>query len=127
MDGLNGVDGYLASIIEQAAQIIERDFPQVSLVVTSGYRSPAHQAYLRAQWDKGIRAGLVVRPAERSAHSDGRAVDVQFTIGGVPIPVRATPLAAFRWLADLLRPAGVLWGGTFRQRDPNHFEIPLRA
>jgi D-alanyl-D-alanine dipeptidase len=118
--GLNGVDPTLAGYVRQAAAIVKRDYPGVSLKVTSGYRSPAYQASLRARWDSGDRGGLVTRPAIDSKHSSGRAVDLVFAIGGRAIPASATPIEAFQWLADLFAPVGVRWGG---QRDRVHFEI----
>lgn len=120
MIGLSGVDPTLAGYIREANQIVREDYPGVALKVTSGYRSPTHQADLRARWDAGDRRGLVTRPAVNSRHSEGRAVDVVFTVGGVAIPASGTPIEAFMWLADLLKPVGVRWGG---QQDRVHFEI----
>lgn len=120
MTGLGGVDPTLAGYIRQANQIIRRDYPGVSLKVTSGYRSASYQADLRARWDAGDRRGLVTRPALYSRHTEGRAVDLVYAVGGVAIPASGTPIEAFMWLADVLRPVGVKWGG---QQDRVHFEI----
>lgn len=121
MIGLGGVNPILAGYIRQAQAIVRRDYPGVALKVTSGYRSAAYQANLRARWDAGDRRGLVARPANDSRHSTGHAVDLVFTVGGRAIPASATPIEAFMWLADLLWPVGIAWGG---QRDPVHFEMP---
>jgi len=37
--------------------------------ISRGWSDPAHQAELRARWDRGDRAGLRVRPAEKSQHT----------------------------------------------------------
>jgi D-alanyl-D-alanine dipeptidase len=118
-----GIDPELEDYIEQARQILEDEYPGVSLVVTSGYRSPQQQAALRARWDRGDRSGLVVRPAAASRHAQGRAADLAFTVRGRRLPVAQTPRDAWAWLADLLEPVGVRWGGTFSPPDWNHFEL----
>jgi len=43
-------------------------------------------------------------------------------VGGIPVPVAATPLAAFEYLAEVLAP--LTWGGNFRVPDVAHFELP---
>jgi D-alanyl-D-alanine dipeptidase len=120
---LVGVDPELADYIQQAAGIVARAAPGVTLEVVSGYRSQSHQADLRARWDRGDRTGLVVRPAASSRHTQGRAVDVSFAYLGQRVPVRATPMSWWVALAELLSPVGVRWGGRFRTRDVNHFEV----
>lgn len=127
MQGDDGIDPDLADWVNQVREIVEADYPGISIVIASGYRSPFEQAALRARWDSGNRVGLVVRPALDSAHSHGLAVDLQFTVAGLRVPVRATPTSAFRWVADLLGPLGVIWGGRFKVHDPNHFEIVAKT
>jgi uncharacterized protein YcbK (DUF882 family) len=83
--------------------------------VTSGFRSPAYQASLRARWNAGDRRGLVVRPAVSSAHSRGEAVDLVV----LDDPGRIK-LARLGQAAQL---AGYTWGGTFSDPDPVHFAI----
>ena len=123
MGGLDGVRSDLAAYIRELAQIVETENPGVTIRVVSGYRSEAYQAQLRARWDSGDRAGLLVRPALVSRHSSGRAVDLAFSWEGYPIAVRDTPRQYWQYLAEILAPVGVRWGGTFRPPDLNHFEI----
>ena len=126
MRGLDGVTHELAFYVQQAAQIVAQQAPGLSLAVVSGYRSPERQAELLARWVSGDRRGLVARPAARSSHSEGRAVDLAFVWLGQPVPVSDTPREYFQFLADLLEPVGVRWGGRFRSPDINHFDIGTR-
>jgi len=116
------LDPTLAAYVREASQIIGEDYPGIGVTITSWYRSPEKQALLRARWDQGDRVGLLVRPALFSSHTRGRAVDLAFTVGGIQVPVAATPLAAFEYLAAVLEP--LVWGGTFRVPDVAHFELP---
>jgi hypothetical protein len=65
---------------------------------------------MRARWDRGDRAGLVVRPARDSKHVQGEAFDLQNT-------------GALAKLGELAAPAGLVWGGFFADPDPVHFQI----
>jgi LAS superfamily LD-carboxypeptidase LdcB len=124
---IDGIDPRLSDAFESIRADVEAGWPTVSIRVTSGYRSPDEQAALRARWDAGQRAGLVVRPAVYSAHSEGRAVDLVFTVAGIAVPVSLTPRQAFSWLATEFQRYGVAWGGRFKQSDVNHFEIGRQA
>lgn len=126
MRGLDGVNPTLALYVRQADQIIRQAAPGLSLVVVSGYRDPAHQAQLLARWNAGDRTGLVAKPALRSKHSEGLAVDLAFVWRGSTVPVRDTPREYWQYLADLFAPVGVRWGGTFRSPDINHFDITIQ-
>lgn len=121
--GLDGVRSDLADYIRELAQIVAAENPGITLRVVSGYRSTEYQAQLRQRWDSGDRAGLLVRPAANSRHSSGLAVDLAFSWEGYPVPVRETPRQYFQYLAEILAPVGVVWGGTFGTPDMNHFEI----
>lgn len=123
MGGLDGVRSDLAAYIRELAQIVAAENPGVSLRVVSGYRSADYQAKLRQRWDRGDRSGLLVRPAANSRHSSGRAVDLAFSWEGYPVPVRDTPRQYFEYLAEILAPVGVRWGGLFSPPDLNHFEL----
>lgn len=79
--------------------------------ITSGRRPAAYQAELRARWDRGDRAGLVVRPALTSKHTEGRAFDL------------AADRATLQTLGGLAPYAGLRWGGTFTDPDPVHFDL----
>ena len=116
MLGLSGVNPVLSSYIRQADRIIARSVPGLRLKVTSGYRSEAQQAQLRAQWAMGDRSGFTSEPAVVSAHSSGRAVDLAFVWQGRPIGVRDMPPGWFEALGSLLEPVGVYRVGL------NHFE-----
>jgi hypothetical protein len=78
--------------------------------IVSGRRSYAHQMAMRARWDRGDRAGLVARPAKDSLHVKGEAFDLQNT-------------GALHILGRIAEKAGLLWGGTFRDPDPVHFQV----
>lgn len=79
--------------------------------IISGKRTRARNRELQRQWDSGNRAGLVVRPADDSAHLRGEAWDVD----------RSSPGLA--GMAALAQYAGVRWGGYFRNPDQNHFDL----
>ena len=121
--GLDGIRSDLADYIRELAQIVETENPGVTLRVVSGYRSAEYQDQLRKKWDSGDRFGILVRPAAHSRHSSGLAVDLAFSWEGYPVPVRETQRQYFSYLAEILAPVGVIWGGTFRSPDVNHFEI----
>ena len=83
-------------------------------LLTSGYRTPQRQRELLNNWIAGNRRGLVARPAERSWHMQGRAVDVS----------RLERTESFRIFRDAMVLMGVEWGGNFRKPDPVHFQVP---
>jgi hypothetical protein len=124
--GLDGIRSDLQAYVRELAQIVATENPGVSIRVVSGFRSAEYQARLREKWDRGDRAGLLVRPAANSRHSSGLAVDLAFSYEGYPIAVRDTPRQYFEYLAEILAPVGVVWGGRFRPPDVNHFEIRAR-
>lgn len=82
-------------------------------IITSGYRSPEYQRDLQQRWDSGNRKGLVARPANRSWHMQGRAIDV--STGGPNFNLFTSIMTS---LPD------VRWGGNFRRSDPVHFDLP---
>lgn len=123
MTGLDGIEPELAFYVRQAAQIISDQAPGLSLRVVSGYRSPKRQAQLLASWNAGDRRGLVAKPAVRSAHSEGRAVDLGWVWNGRGIAVSDVPIEYWDFLASLFEPVGVRWGGRFRSPDLPHFEL----
>lgn len=79
--------------------------------VTSGYRSPAKQAWLYKRWLQGLQP-YPVAPPGTSDHEKGLALDV----------VSTNPAA----LVSLLSSVGLYWAG---EADPVHFSMnaPLRA
>ena len=80
--------------------------------IISGFRSPRKQLMLRLRWDRGDREGLVERPACRSWHMVGRALDVESGVRG------------FQQYARIMRGFGMRDGRTFD--DPGHFDLPGR-
>lgn len=77
--------------------------------IASGRRSRRHNRALQRAWDRGEREGLAVRPADDSAHLRGEAFDL----------VRSRGVDIFARYAHY---QGMRWGGTFRRRDPLHFD-----
>jgi hypothetical protein len=80
--------------------------------IVSAYRSREYQKELQKRWDAGNRAGLVVRPADKSTHTER----VGFDLDG-----DAQKLQFYGWLASYL--PGVRWGGTFTTPDRVHFDL----
>jgi D-alanyl-D-alanine dipeptidase len=120
---LDGVNRRLARAVRAAARQTTKAHPGWKIVVTSGYRSPRTQAALRARWDRGDRRGLSSRPALDSAHTRGEAVDLAFAYRGVTYRVADTPRSAFAYLAKIMEPYGVRWGGSWSEPSPNHYEL----
>ena len=83
--------------------------------VVSGYRDPARQRRLQNLWDSGNRTGLVARPADRSWHMQGLAIDVSRR--------DREAFTAFRNSMEQFQ--GIRWGGNFRTPDPVHFDMPI--
>ncbi|MBF7981741.1 MULTISPECIES: RHS repeat-associated core domain-containing protein, partial [Rahnella] len=77
----------------------------VNLHFNSAYRSPQHQAALHNDPN-------AITPADRSLHSCGFAVDVNYS--SLPASQQQIVLAA-------ASAAGLSWGGNFRTQDPPHF------
>lgn len=80
--------------------------------ITSAYRPPLYQRYLQRRWDAGDREGLTARPASRSWHMVGRAIDVDANAD------------AFWKFRDLMLEYGFRWGGDFTRPDDVHFDLP---
>mgnify|MGYP006051677225 CR=1 FL=1 len=51
-------------------------YEKYGVVVTSSFRSKTRQAQMRKDWDEGRRTGLLYKPALKSAHSSGFAIDM---------------------------------------------------
>ena len=78
--------------------------------IISGYRDPFRQRELLQRWKRGDRAGLAGKPARRSWHTLGRAMDVE------------TDVAGFRAYAYRMERMGVRWGAKFG--DTPQFDLP---
>jgi hypothetical protein len=87
----------------------------VELRFTSGYRTPERQKELRDAYlaNGSNGTGIVAAPAEKSRHSTGLAVDVNYSdYGNAP--------ATQKIIRDAAQKAGLSWGGAYG--DPVHFE-----
>lgn len=82
------------------------------LVVTSGYRSQAHQTSL-------IKQGLTT--ARRSRHNAGTAFDVSF-LGYSRDDALRLPGEVWRVVGEYGEALGLRWGGRFSDYDPFHFD-----
>jgi len=91
--------------------IVFEGYPPVDLV--SGYRSPQRQRDLLARWERGDRQGLTSKPASRSWHTVGLAIDIQ------------TASPSFEVAREILtRFFKCRWGGDFTVPSPGHFDLP---
>jgi len=85
--------------------------------ISRGWSDPAHQAELRARWDRGDRAGLRVRPAADSLHT-------KTTFLGAPaskaVDMPSDNDAAAAKIASQL---GIGTGLTFSTPDPGHYYL----
>ena len=74
------VDSKIAAKVYTFTRAMNKKY---GLVVTSAFRSRTKQQQMRANWDKGERAGLKARPAKKSAHSGGFALDFNISAIGL--------------------------------------------
>ena len=74
------VDSKIAAKIYTFSRAMNKKY---GVVVTSAFRSRTKQRQMRANWDKGERAGLKARPAKKSAHSGGIALDFNISAIGL--------------------------------------------
>ncbi|QIP54874.1 RHS repeat-associated core domain-containing protein [Hafnia alvei] len=77
----------------------------VHLHFNSAYRSPEHQSALHNDPN-------AITPADRSLHSCGFAVDVNYS---------SLPSSQQKIIREAAASAGLDWGGNFRTQDPPHF------
>ena len=87
----------------------------VDLHFNSAYRDQARQSSLRHD-------PRAITPAERSLHSAGLAVDVQYSSlrhrrGGMTADQQRTVIR------ETAAQAGLKWGGDFKKKDPPHFYL----
>ena len=74
------VDSKIAAKVYTFSRAMNKKY---GVVVTSAFRSRTKQQQMRANWDKGQRAGLKARPAKKSAHSGGFALDFNISAIGL--------------------------------------------
>lgn len=86
--------------------------------VTSGFRDPDKQQAMRNAWDRGNRAGLIVRPADpkKSAHCQKTWLGKPGA-KGIDMPTSNDKLAA-----DIGLAIGLRAGYYFTTPDPGHFD-----
>ena len=95
------------------------------LVVNSDFRSKSKQAEMRARWDKGDRKNLVCKPATKSAHSGGFAVDMDVSSLGLS-KYNYTTSENEKLMKELSTTAaiyGFSYGGDFNTPDVPHFYL----
>lgn len=107
-----GLDPRFARYVA-AAQTWIQQTGGTAVTITSGYRSPRKQNELIRRWEAGDRDGLVTKPATRSWHMRGLAIDVRY---------RSKDFERFKTAMILW---GCRWGGHFRKFDPVHFDFPI--
>lgn len=96
---------------EWSSKAVRSGLPDPLGFVTSGFRSQERQNELIAAWERGDREGLTARPARRSKHTSGEAVDL-------------SSQAPLERLAGIWVSMGNRWGGHFfPMKDPNHFDL----
>lgn len=83
--------------------------------VTRGWTDPARQAALRARWDAGDRAGLRVRPAAVSKHTETKFLGSPSSLA-IDMPCNDDATAA-----AIAANLGLGTGWTFKDRDPGHY------
>ena len=65
-----------SKIADKVIAFTKAMYEKYGVVVTSSFRSKTRQAQMRKDWDEGRRTGLLYKPALKSAHSSGFAIDM---------------------------------------------------
>lgn len=96
---------------EKTLQLIEyaRNVLKKEIKITSGYRSEAEQAYLREKTPH--------LAAKKSAHCEGKAVDISI-VGGTD--------EDYAKLGSYAKQIGMRWGGDFSVKERWHFDYNWR-
>jgi len=81
--------------------------------VISAFRSKTKQQQMRANWDKGHRAGLKARPAKKSAHSGGFALDFNISDLGLTKENYRQKKELVKELTDFAKEYGFDYGAHF--------------
>lgn len=115
-DTLKGTWGLDADFAEKMALVLayaqnEGLGPHIS----RGWSDPKHQEELRARWDRGDRAGLRVRPAANSKHTNTGF------LGSKKALAIDVPCSNDRRMAEIARALGVGAGIDFHDSDPGHY------
>jgi hypothetical protein len=83
--------------------------------ISRGWSDPKHQDELRARWDRGDRAGLRVRPAANSKHTNTGFLGSKKALA-IDIPCNNDAR-----MAEIARVLGVGAGADFHDKDPGHY------
>lgn len=83
--------------------------------ITRGWSDPKHQEELRARWDRGDRAGLRVRPAANSKHTNTGFLGRRNALA-IDVPSNNDTR-----MAAIARALGVGAGLDFHDSDPGHY------
>ncbi len=86
--------------------------------ITETYRSQERQDYLYEQGR--TRSGKIVTWTHRSRHTSRRAWDICKDVKGEEY----TDSNFFAMCGEIAKKLGITWGGTWKQADTPHFEIP---
>jgi len=90
-------------------------YSQYGLIVISAYRTKEYQLNMRHRWDTGDRRGLKYRPALKSSHSAGFALDFN---------VKYFNKTQMDELTNIAKEYGFYYGGTsFKKPDIVHFYL----
>lgn len=106
----NRVNGLKPAIKKRLAHVARKLPQRVRILVTSAYRTRQEQANLRPTF------GVKAKPG-RSAHEDGRAIDVNVLIDGQ----RISPKRNHAVIGKIMAEAGFRYLG---HHDPVHFSVP---
>jgi D-alanyl-D-alanine dipeptidase len=124
-----------ARMLAKASQLLQREHPDLRLLVYDGARSRSVQRKLWAalpQYPPKLRENYVANPAEGSIHNFGCAVDLTVATadgrGGEPQPLdMGTPFDYFGDLAYPRKEAQLLKAGKLTQRQVDNRLILRRA
>lgn len=106
----NRLNGLQPAVKKRLAHVAKRLPKRMKLLVTSAYRTRQEQANLRPTF------GVKAKPG-RSAHEDGRAIDLNVLVDGKLVSPRRNRAIIGKFMAE----AGFKYLG---DHDPVHFSIP---
>ena len=105
-----------SKIADKVLKFANAMYERYGVVVVSSFRSQSKQAQMQKDWDEGRRKGLVCRPASKSAHSSGFALDMN-----VEDLIKSGKVSKNE-LADFAKEYGFQYGGALFN-DNVHFFI----
>ena len=110
---------FRAAVLDLSDRMARRGY---ALAFLEGYRSPERQALL-------AKAGRTPAAAFHSLHQYGLAADFGFMDEGALVVSEQTSFGrgAYEALGQEAAALGLVWGGSWRTRDPGHVELALAA